>query len=284
MPATYAHRRFGAEIYERLPENLKGIVSREREVFDIGLHGPDIFFYYKVLKKNPVNAHGNEMHDEKAGAFFGPAREAYLSSENREASLSYLLGFLCHYALDSACHPYIENKIRVSGITHAEIESEFERFLLEKDGKDPLSAVTYDHVHATDENAAKIAPFFPMFTAEQIRETLRSMCYYCEWLRTPYQPKRGFVRFVLRLSGHYGELKGQVMAKKPIEGCRDSSERLFKLYKKAQEHYPVLADAYTAYLENGRELSSLFDLTFGPNENWETIPVLSYEEELSYTV
>ena len=284
MPATYAHRRFGAEIFERLPENLKNIVAKEREVFDIGLHGPDIFFYYKVLSKNDVNRHGNEMHDEPGSAFFGPAREVYLKAENRDAALSYLLGFLAHYALDSACHPYIENKIRVSGITHAEIESELERFFLEMDGKDALSAVTYDHIHATDGNAAKIAPFFPRFTAEQVKKTLSSFRYYCEWLRTPHQPKRGFVRFVLRLSGHYGELKGQVMAKKPIEGCRDSNERLFKLYKKAADHYFVLAGAYLSYLEKGGELSPLFDPTFGPNEGWEEIPVLSYEEEIRYSV
>ena len=54
MPSTYAHYRFGRDVYRRLPDDIKGIISDERRLFLIGLHGPDILFYYKPLKSNRV--------------------------------------------------------------------------------------------------------------------------------------------------------------------------------------------------------------------------------------
>lgn len=71
---------------------------------------------------------------ETAREFFAPAKEAYAAAEDKGSALAYLLGFVCHFALDSACHGYIENKIAVSGVTHTEIESEFDRSLLLQDG------------------------------------------------------------------------------------------------------------------------------------------------------
>ena len=46
MPTTYAHDRFGREVYEQLPANLKKIIRENKKLYLIGLHGPDIFFYY----------------------------------------------------------------------------------------------------------------------------------------------------------------------------------------------------------------------------------------------
>ena len=112
-----------------------------------------ILFYYKALTNNPVNAVGFGMHGKPAREFFAPAKEAYAAAEDKGAALAYLLGFVCHFALDSACHGYIENKIAVSGVTHTEIESEFDRSLLLQDGRDPLSAKLTYHIAARPASA-----------------------------------------------------------------------------------------------------------------------------------
>ena len=44
MPSTYAHRLFGEKILEHYPESIRALVQNERQLYDIGLHGPDIFF------------------------------------------------------------------------------------------------------------------------------------------------------------------------------------------------------------------------------------------------
>ena len=54
MPSTYAHRRFGADVLERLPAELQEKIAPYRELYDIGLHGPDLLFYYHAAKSNPV--------------------------------------------------------------------------------------------------------------------------------------------------------------------------------------------------------------------------------------
>ncbi len=53
MPTTYAHDRFGREVYEQLPANLKKIIRENKKLYLIGLHGPDIFFYYHPFSKKP---------------------------------------------------------------------------------------------------------------------------------------------------------------------------------------------------------------------------------------
>lgn len=54
MPSMYAHFVFGKNVYQKLPSDIKKIIKEHRELFFIGLHGPDIFFYYNnsdYLKK-----------------------------------------------------------------------------------------------------------------------------------------------------------------------------------------------------------------------------------------
>ena len=46
VPTTYTHYKFGREVIDALPELLRKTVESGRELFDIGLHGPDILFYY----------------------------------------------------------------------------------------------------------------------------------------------------------------------------------------------------------------------------------------------
>ena len=41
MPSTYAHRRFGANVLDHLPAPLREKLEAHRELYDIGLHGPD---------------------------------------------------------------------------------------------------------------------------------------------------------------------------------------------------------------------------------------------------
>ena len=117
MPSTYAHRRFGTNVLEHLPDELRAQLEQNRELYDIGLHGPDLLFYYHAAKSNPVGALGNAMHEEPGRVFFDRARRVVHCEADRDAALAYALGFVCHFALDSTCHPYVERFTRESGVT-----------------------------------------------------------------------------------------------------------------------------------------------------------------------
>ena len=41
---------------------IKRIIKKERYCFLLGVHGPDILFFYKALGKNKVNQKGVRMH------------------------------------------------------------------------------------------------------------------------------------------------------------------------------------------------------------------------------
>ena len=121
MPSTYAHRRFGANVLDHLPAPLRKKLEAHRELYDIGLHGPDLLFYYHAEKSTPVAALGNAMHDEPGRTFFDRARRVVHEEADREAALAYALGFVCHFALDSTCHPIVELFFCVCGCFFAVI-------------------------------------------------------------------------------------------------------------------------------------------------------------------
>ena len=63
MPTSYAHYKFGQEVKEKLSGEILDIVEEYPQLFHLGLHGPDLLFYYNALKKNKVNTIGFELHE-----------------------------------------------------------------------------------------------------------------------------------------------------------------------------------------------------------------------------
>ena len=70
MPSTYAHYRMGKEVAEELTGEAWHTLSMYRQLYLIGLHGPDILFYYKPLKSNVINGIGYGMHCRPGVEFF----------------------------------------------------------------------------------------------------------------------------------------------------------------------------------------------------------------------
>ncbi len=264
MPSTYAHYRFGKEVLERLDPDLRSVIDAHRELYDIGLHGPDILFYFDALHRNPVNRTGFSMHDRPGREFFGPARELLPGVEDRGAGEAYLYGFVCHFALDSECHPYIEDRIRESGIAHTKIEGEFDRMLLVEDGKDPVRQDLVSHIHPTDGNCEVIASFFPTVTPDQIDVALKDMLRYNDLLLCPGWLKRHLVVRALRRSGNYDDMIGLVLNAEGDPRCDESNERLMELYDDAVTLAAELIGGLHDYLD-GRadDLPAHFDRTFG---------------------
>ena len=104
MPTTYAHDLFGKKIYAKLPAEIQKVIRRNTNLYRIGLHGPDILFYDMLKPK--VTETGIAMHRECAAPFFERGMTLVRTTHD-EKLLAYLLGFGCHYLLDSACHPFV---------------------------------------------------------------------------------------------------------------------------------------------------------------------------------
>ena len=287
MPSTYAHYRFGEKVLEKLPEEIRATVEKNRELYDIGQHGPDFFFFYKPFGKNSIQANGSRMHRTIFKSFLIPAAEKIRADNikvEKDKDLAYILGFICHYALDNACHGYIEKKIHVSGIRHNVIEGDFERYLLVKDGKDPVKEKIIDGILTpSPENAAVISSFFPGIPAKEIESALKQMVRFHHILYAPNAIKRNLLLAGLRITGLYGGVQGHVMRPKANPACADSSLRLYRLMELAEDRAVELILAFFEFLDGKTTLDDRFAGTFGPGHDWKSIPVLSPEEEAGYT-
>lgn len=244
MPSTYAHYRLGKEVAEALEGEAWHSISMYRQLYLIGLHGPDILFYYKPLKSNPVNRIGFGMHERPGIEFFRHAVKVIEKKTNKEPYLAYMYGVMCHFALDVSCHGYIDKKIAQSGVTHAEIEVEFDRMLMEKDGLDPLRHSLTDHIVPSMRNAGVISCFYDGTTPEQVQVALKGMIYNNKLLLAPSRIKRLFVKGILKVSGNYKEMHGLMVNYKPNPLCADSNEKLMYLYNAAEELAVKLINEY----------------------------------------
>ena len=106
MPTTYTHDIFGKEVYEQLPDEIKKVIRSGKSLYLTGLHGPDILFYHLPFLKNKIYDTGMQMHQKESADFFCRAIVRY-QEEPSDLTMAYILGFGCHFILDSTCHPYV---------------------------------------------------------------------------------------------------------------------------------------------------------------------------------
>ncbi len=266
MPSTYAHYRFGQDVRNALPEELQTIAKKHLSLYHIGLHGPDILFYYHPLFRHPVNQLGYQLHKKNASVFFRKCLSVLRDMSDPEAGLAYMLGFICHFALDSECHGYIEYKINHSNLTHTEIESDFERKLLRDGDYQPERTCITTHIFPKDGDTEIIARFFPGIQEKQIRKALSSMIFYNKLLLAPTREKRDCILLLLRITGHYKEMHGLLIPQHSRHGCEDSTRELTRRYLDAIPVATHLCENfYNAYSEMD-VLSSRFHRTYGPDE------------------
>lgn len=263
MPSTYAHRRFGADVLAQLPELLQAKIKPYRELYDMGLHGPDLLFYYKALQSNPVNKLGNAMHEQPGAVFFERARRVIRNAKNRDAALVYVLGFICHFALDSTCHPYVEQYVRSSGVSHCEIETEFDNKLLREDGQDPLRFLTASHIHPKQTWANVVAPFYEGVSVDETYHAMTGMVFVHKMLLASNPAKRWVVLTAMRAAGKWEFMHGLVANPKPNPQCAESGEKLEALYQQAIPLAVRLITEYVDGLDTDAPLDAAYQHTFG---------------------
>lgn len=145
MPGFTTHYIIGMKAYNDLPScQLKYIIAKYRWLYQLGLQGPDIFFYnIPILRHRDYRNVGSYMHEHHISEFF----VCYLkhlsnihSKQQQEEGLAYFCGFLCHYIGDAICHPYVYGRIeydakhptnRHHGL-HAALENDIDTLLLHK--------------------------------------------------------------------------------------------------------------------------------------------------------
>ena len=114
MPAFYAHYKFGQMVKNKLPAKYQRLLEDYQDLYEIGLHGPDILFFYHPIIRHPITQIGVVIHHETGRVFFEHAltqmhRSAAEGDKMQKALWAYALGVVCHFALDASCHTYINH-------------------------------------------------------------------------------------------------------------------------------------------------------------------------------
>lgn len=249
MPTTYTHYKFGDALYHTLNDDIKSKITKHRQLYDIGLHGPDILFYYKPYKSNAISKLGNQMHHEIAAKFFLKAKKIIRDSNQQDAMLCYIIGFINHFVLDSQCHGYINDYVKSHHVSHAKIETEWDRILLIQDGKNPISAKPTGHIIPSKENAKIISLFFDL-KQKDIYHCLKDMKRYLNLLVSPQSWKRKLIKYVITKANIDETYYDLIILPEPDSRLNESNQVLIQKYQEAIDLAKTLIEEYVSTLRD----------------------------------
>lgn len=260
MPSNYAHYRFGTELISRLDPDRQRTIQRFRQLYDMGLHGPDLFFHHDPLFRTPVRKLGTKYHSQTGKAFFERVCRSVRMNPS-EGAMAYLYGVLAHYALDSLSHPFVNRMVGEGKGTHNEIETEFDRFLLETDGKKPPYLQDLSgHISLTPGECETVALFYPPVSGGVISRCVKNMATNTRFLVMPQGLRRDFLSKAMRLVTP--NTAGLVMTVHPNRKCVGLDKSLLRLYEMAMNRYPVLLDQIQAHMTRNTPLGTDFSVVF----------------------
>ncbi len=257
MPSHYAHYRFGSRIISELPPEIRRTIRQFRPLYDVGLHGPDILFYHNILFRDNIAVLGSRFHGQTGEEFFTRICKHLRMSPN-EAAMAYLYGVLTHYCLDSTVHPFVYEQIADGKIGHAELETEFDRFLLQLDGhRQPNTFDCSPHIRLTRGECATVSEFYPGASASAVSASVRGMAAAVRLLAMPNGSLR---RTVENAAG--ANLRQHFMGRTPNRNCAHLDESMLAAYEEAAAKFPAMAAALQAHMSHNSPLGELFEATF----------------------
>lgn len=262
MPALYTHDRFGTLVTREARGDLKQIILKHNLQFRTGLQGPDPLFFYKAYSGNRVRRYGTYLHEVSALPFLRHAASIIRKTGRDTKEYAYLLGYICHFVLDSECHPYVDEAMNETGVGHLQIESEFEKYLLRSENHDPIKYPLSDMMADDLATAEAMDPFYPSISLQELHTSLR---YYkfVKWLFHAESPLREHItNQILKLTGKYDSMRGLMHALKDIPECEESNLELERRFDHAVELAAELLEDFDAYVMYGIKLPDRFDRNF----------------------
>ena len=259
MPTIYAHCRFGEEMLRLMPADVRGTAKRHRQLFDLGLYGPDPLFYYRPFLAGKVRRLGQKFHMQTGGEFFSRVCRI-LQREPNESAQAYLYGVLCHFALDANCHALVAQA--EGTVSPAQIETAFDCFLMERDGFSPSGqpCLTTD-MALSDREWGIVSRFYPGTDKRIFRESVRSMAKVRRILEMTEGPPRTVLMMALGMgsAGFRDIIAGQT----PDPECVRWNQPLLERYRQAAEVFPEMLLKLIAHLLYNAPLGEKFDPIFG---------------------
>lgn len=295
MPDIMSHILMGYDVLNRLPtsNSFKQAAAEYSGLFNDGLQGPDPFFYMENFpwNKRSLGNIGNLMHKEKTGVFLLNLIESLGSSDNcPEMKAACLCGLICHYCLDTICHPYIfyfsgfdySGKHPEYSVCHKRFETILDMLLVKQMVKEPPHFInraafletSSDVLCAYEDFSKEILVLYGKSISPAIcLKSLRHMKYALGLLHDPIGLKRPLILLsdrIFRTHGmynaaiyDYNKIKSIDYAnishetwKHPVTG-EASNDSFFDLYEKSIANAIKMISAANDYLNGKCDKSTL---------------------------
>ena len=163
MPACLTHTYFAKAVAQSLGET--GLENTPEYIW--GAQGPDFLFchrFFPWMKGRSLKGYGNRLHsDVKPSATFSALRE-FLSRHPDPGYRAYVFGFVCHYALDSTAHPYVnalatelaaQRPWETVNTMHGEVEASLDAIILRRETGMLPSQVNVKQMFPKNESAQR---------------------------------------------------------------------------------------------------------------------------------
>ncbi len=262
MPTTYTHDLFGKKVYRQLPEEIRKVIRENGNLFRIGLHGPDILFYDLFNQK--VCGLGTEMHKIPAASFFLRGM-SIVRRTGDERLLAYLLGFACHYLLDSSCHPFVDETAEKKILSHTLLEKEFDRTLMVETNRNPHHYYPSDCIVPRMDYAKVIHCMFPEITAKNIFFSLKMMKFLTNAMVYNNSGKRRLLAaIVTRIAGRKrsAAVLEYFMEKDPVPGSEAPVKELHQYFDQEVREAPAYIEELFRLSREKRMLSERWNRTY----------------------
>ncbi len=262
MPSCYAHRRFGIDVFKKLSPDTRRLIRDHLPYYLIGLHGPDLLFYHHFGVESSVSKFGHKLHHTQFAEFYANASMVIRNSEDDRA-LVYYYGVLCHLFLDAYCHPIVNGRKGDIGVTHGKLEMEYERYLMKRDGKNPMTFKAAGHIAVYRECAEVIAPFYLGVSADEIMSCLIGMKASLHLTRTANPVLRRVVCKVCDVANKDDMVASLLLSYTPSESAEPVIRELQAAFDEAVPAAAAAIEEYRDYLFRKTELPEYVDYTFG---------------------
>lgn len=292
MPNIITHCLFGKDVFKQLQSHeLQRILQNNSKEFMIGCNGPDFFFFYKFFESQHASFRqlGSLVHAQKINQFYEVAlKQIELTKDStlKEAMMAYVIGHLCHWALDSSAHPYIfyktGNYTGMSESMHHRFESMLDAMMLkEKEGKTivefnfpSLSKTSEHNVEAISNIYIPVMKevYHETITQQQIHDALSDWYHIQKLLRDTTGLKTKILNVYEKKKKHPWLYSGNVIPKTidetydvmnrqhqqwcyPIDDTKKSHESFLEIYHRATQ----LALQAIACMHDSKALCQLLD-------------------------
>lgn len=233
MPSIAAHYYFGQEIVKRVGwgnSEISEIIQQNKAVFNLGLQGPDLLFYYRPYRKNKVTGLGIEIHSQPARNFIDYALKN-IREVKSNAALGYLMGLTCHFVLDSSLHGEI-NKYAPDIRQHLLLESEIDRQVIEENYNcKPHTFKRHLLVKTANDKWDFLSLIYPQIQLGQLKECTRSIFFYSKLLLCKGEIKKRFLELAEHISGKESPFTALIVDSREKQRLSPICKEIIKRYE-----------------------------------------------------